>query len=129
MRAQAIARLAGFPVTNIVGKDDEVPARVQKLSWPEKKLGKYWAEKTPTAAARAVKNEYRVIDSARRIFLRLAECVVVHANLGQHLPGFEMKIVQHQVAFLQYGTGSLLCVKGDAEDCESANQKKAASHD
>src|SRR6185312_13533305 len=83
MRAQAIARLAGFPVADIIGKDDEVPVRVQKLSGSKKKPGEDWPEKTPAAAARPVKNEYCVLDAARRIFLGLAERGVVHAELGE----------------------------------------------
>ena len=35
MRSQAIARFAGFTVSNVVRKNHEIMADVEKLAWPE----------------------------------------------------------------------------------------------
>ena len=47
MRSQAIAWFAGFTVSDIVWKNHEIMADVEKLAWPEKHTGELRREKLP----------------------------------------------------------------------------------
>jgi len=109
VRAQAVTRLAGFSVADVVGKDDEVTRGVEKLSGTEEDVSKLWREELMSRAASAVKNQDGVSDLAGRVFLWLAEGRVMQAEFGEGLTRLEVEIVGDVVAFGGSGlSGDLL---------------------
>jgi hypothetical protein len=97
-------------VTNVVRKDDEVAAGIEKLPGTKENSGKNWAKKLAPGSAGAVQDQNCICDFAARIFLWLPERVVVHAQFGQALAGLEVKIVNREIAFIRRRDARLLCL-------------------
>src|SRR5579885_1917252 len=63
-RVQPIAGLAGMAGTDSIGKDDEVPAGVEKLARAEQNSGEVLCNELLPGSSCTVKNHSRVVDVA-----------------------------------------------------------------
>ncbi len=68
-----VARLAGFSVADVVGKDDEVAGGVEQLAGAEEDVGKLRGEELASGAAGAVQDQDGVGHLAAGVALGLAE--------------------------------------------------------
>ncbi len=132
VRVQAVARLAGFSVADVVGKDDEVTRRVEELPGPEEDIGELWREELMTRAARAVKNQDGIGDFAGRVFLGPAEGCVVQAEFGERLARLEVEVVCSVVAFGGRGLRRLRVGRAQSgvDECDEEDEldKTVGSH-
>ena len=104
-RVEAVRRLRGAAVTDVVGDDDVVLCEVEQLPGEEELARELRAEKLATRAARRVKDEHGVGDVAAGVPLGLAEGEVVEAKLREALAGLEdAQSVSRDVSPLSVGT-------------------------
>src|SRR2546429_8907708 len=98
-RVQSVAGLRRFPVTNAVGKNDEVAVRVQELPGTEELSSKLLLEELLARAAGTVKNQNGVCDASLRVAHRLAKRGVVQAQFRQRFARPEFEIFDDEIAF------------------------------
>src|SRR5262245_16939151 len=72
MSAKSVTWLAGLPVTDPIGKNDEVTSRIQRLPDPEQFAAKSCVSELSATATRAVQDQHCVPDDTLRIAFWLA---------------------------------------------------------
>src|SRR5690242_19869459 len=86
---------------DIVRKDDEVVADVERLAGPVELVGELRAKELLAVAAGAVEHHHRIVDLSRRIAVRLTEGGVMHPKLRQALAVAEAEVLEHHVMLLR----------------------------
>jgi hypothetical protein len=119
----AVARFAGFSVTQVVGKNNEVPSDVEELSGTEQLARKLRLQKLTATAACAVKDHDGVGNTSTAVACRLAECCIVHPQLRQRLARAKMEVVRDVVA-LPRSSKTCNCVR--LLGCESGDKKESS---
>jgi hypothetical protein len=131
MGMETVARLAGFAVADVVGKNQKIFCCVEELAGTEKPSGENGLKKIAALATGAVKDQDRVGGATGRVFHRCTEGEVVEANVGKRLARLEMEIVDGVVALLcggpvlrgircrlsQDGTGTEKHKESDRTEC------------
>src|SRR6266567_4117540 len=95
----AVARLARFSMTDVVGKDDEIATGVEELAGTEEDVGKLRSEKLVSRTAGAVQDQDGVRHFSVGIALGLAEGQVVQAEFGESFAGLEMEVAGEVITF------------------------------
>ena len=98
LRPQAVARLAGFPVANAVGENDEILRRVQRLARPKKFGREERRKELRSTSRRPVRDEHGIAHHALRIALRRAERAVMDSQLRQRFAGAKPKIFEDEIS-------------------------------
>src|SRR5688500_4394188 len=80
---QAVARLTRLAVSEVVGQDDEIPARVEQLPFSEKATAERLAHELPSGPAGAMQNQDAVPDDSVGILSRLAYGSVMKLQLRE----------------------------------------------
>ncbi len=91
-RAQAVGRLARFPVPDRVRQDDVVAAGVERLPGTEELAGEYRCEQRSAGLRRAVEHDDRL--SRGR-----ADRSVMQPQLRQHLAALKAEVAHDPAAF------------------------------
>ena len=97
--AKAVAGLARLAVPNVVGKDDEVPGRVQELPGTKEDTAKLRGEKAASAAPRAVEDQYCIPHYPSRIPAGRPERAVMKLQFGQFLTALKAKAANCEISF------------------------------
>ena len=99
-RVHPVARLRGFSVADVVGKDDVIARGIEKPAGREEHVGELRPEELMPVAAGAVHDEHGVRHMALGVADGRAQRRVVDADLGHRLAGPEVEIVGEEIAFL-----------------------------
>src|SRR5690348_750314 len=97
----AVARLARFSVSDVIGKDDEVTIDVEKLSRSEEHSCKLRSQELVSASTGAVKNQDGIVYTPIRITLRPAKSCVVESQFMKSLARTKMKVMRDVIAFVR----------------------------
>ncbi len=97
-RVHAVARLARLAVAHVVGDDDEVLARVERLPGAEELTGIRSAHEAGARAGGAVQDEHGIPHDALGVPLGLAQRDVMDAQVGERLAALELEVVNDVIA-------------------------------
>src|SRR5437016_6443227 len=102
-RAQTIARLARFAVTNSIRQDDEEFRGIERLTIAEKFAGKFRANELRAASSRSMHDQHGVRRFSLRIFISLPQGTVMDTQLRQRFATRELEIANRVIAFRRCG--------------------------
>ena len=93
LHAEAVGRLTGLTVADVVGEDDEVPGNVEGLAWAEEDVGEDRVEQRVGAAAGTVQQQDGIVGMALGVAVQRPECEVVEVRIWERLAGAEAEVM------------------------------------
>jgi hypothetical protein len=93
LHAEAVRRLAGLAVADVVGEDDEIPGNVERLARAEEDVGEDGVEQGVSAAAGAVQQQDGIVSVALGVAVQRPEREVVEVHIGERLAGAEAEVM------------------------------------
>ncbi len=100
---------------DVVGEDDEVLLRIERLPFAEQPSRVVGAEKPSAAAAGAVQDQHAVAHDAVGVLPRRPDGPVVNLHFGQALAAREREITRDEIAFDRCGKRGAGCAQASTE--------------
>jgi hypothetical protein len=93
LHAEAVGRLTGLTVADVVGEDDEVPGNVEGLAGAEEDGGEDRVKQRVGAAAGTVQQQDGIVGMALGVAVQRPEREVVEVRIRERLPGAEAEVM------------------------------------
>src|SRR6266567_4099406 len=97
-RVAAVARLARLPVSDAIGKNDEIATRIERLPGAEQRAREFGPNELRAASTRSMQHEDRIAHYPLRIALWRADRAVMKAEFRQLLIRCEAEIPDDEIA-------------------------------